>query len=147
MHVSQILPGKPADVVGVEPSATVRVAIALMKQRRVGSVLVLEQGNRLLGVLSERDVVHALASDLVNPLDRPVGDFARSDGPTASPHDTVQSVMEIMTATRARHVPVIQFGQVVGILSIGDIVKSCLNEKIQENAVLQEIARAHYFAN
>lgn len=124
-----------------------RVAMGLMRQHHIGSVLVLEQGKRLLGVLSERDVVHAFASDPVNLLDRPVIDFARNDGPTAAPEDTVQSVMELMTATRARHVPVIQYGRVVGIVSIGDVVKSYLNEKIQENAVLQEIARAQYFAN
>lgn len=147
MRVSQILPRKPADVVHVEPSATMRVAIGLMKQHRIGSVLVLQEGDRLRGVLSERDVVHAFASDPVNLLDRPVVDFARNDGPTAAPDDTVQSVMEVMTATRARHVPVIQHGRVLGLVSIGDVVKSCLNERMQENAVLQEIARAQYFAN
>jgi len=118
-----------------------------MKHHHIGSVLVLEAGARLRGVLSERDIVHAFVSDPVNLRDRPVIDFARNDGPTATPDDTVQSVMELMTATRARHVPIIQYGRVVGIVSIGDVVKSCLNEKIQENAVLQEIARAQYFAN
>jgi CBS domain-containing protein len=147
MRVSQILPRKPADVVHVGPAATMRVAIELMKRHGVGSVLVLEHDHRLLGVLSERDVVHALASEAVNLLDRPVIGYVRNDGPTAAPDDTVQSVMEVMTATRARHVPVIQYGRVVGIVSIGDVVKSCLNERIQENAVLQEIARAQYFAN
>ncbi len=146
MRVSQILPRKRAGFVCIEPSATVREAVTLMKHYRIGSVLVVEEGNRLLGVLSERDVVYAVASEPINVLDRPALDFARRDAATTTPDDTVQSVMELMTATRARHIPVVQFGRVVGIVSVGDVVKSCLNEKIQENAVLQEIARAQYFA-
>jgi CBS domain-containing protein len=64
------------------------------------------------------------------------------DSPVASAQDTVQSVMQTMTATRARHVPVLERGRVIGIVSIGDIVKSRLDEKIQENTVLQDLARA-----
>jgi len=147
MRVSAVLTRKRAEVVWVAPSVTMREAIGLMRQRHVGSVMVLEEGDRLLGVLSERDVVHAFASGAANLLDRPVIDFARKSGPTAAPDDSVQSVMELMTATRARHVPILQYGRVIGIVSIGDVVKSCLSDKIQENAVLQEIARAQYFAS
>lgn len=146
VRVSQILPRKRAGFICVEQPGTVREAVALMKRHRVGSVLITEEGNRLLGVLSERDVVHAIASEPAGVLDRPALDFAHRDAPTATPDDTVQAVMELMTATRARHIPVVQFGRVVGIVSIGDVVESFLNEKIQENAVLQEIARAQYFA-
>jgi CBS domain-containing protein len=123
-----------------------REAVRLMQLRDVGSVLVVEEADRLLAVLSERDVVHAQALSPVNLLDRPVIEFARRDSPTVEPDDTVQSVMELMTATRSRHIPVIQYGRVIGIVSIGDVVKSLLYEKTQENAVLQEIARAQYFA-
>lgn len=130
----------------MERSATVREAVALMKRHHIGSVLIVEEGDRLLGVLSERDVVYALAAEAANVLDRPAIDYAHRDAPIATPEDTVQSVMELMTATRARHIPVIKFGRVAGIVSIGDVVESSLNEKIQENAVLQEIARAQYFA-
>ncbi len=145
MRVSQILPRKRAGFICVEQSATLREAVALMKRHRIGSVLVVEDGNCLLAVLSERDVVHAVASE-AGVLDRPALEFAHRDAPTAAPDDTIDSVMELMTATHARHIPVVQFGRIVGIVSVGDVVKSFLNEKMQENAVLQEIARAQYFA-
>ncbi len=147
MRVSEILPTKRSSLVHVGPSATVGSAVRLMRQHRVGCVLVLDSDRSLMGVLSERDVVHAFALDPVNLLDRLALDIAHKDSPTASSHDTIQSVMEVMTATRSRHVPVIEFGRVIGIVSIGDVVKSRLEEKTQENAVLQEIARAQYFAS
>jgi CBS domain-containing protein len=146
MRVSQILPIKRRDLVSVAPSATVRSAIALMQRQRVGAVLLLDEEQRLLGVLSERDIVHGLATAALGLLERPVSDVAHTDAPVATPEDTVQSIMELMTVTRARHVPVVQFGRVVGIVSIGDIVKSRLDEKTLENVVLQEIARAQFFA-
>lgn len=146
IRVSQILPRKRAGLVQVPSTAVVATAVALMKQHRVGSVLILDQYGGLLGVLSERDLVHAIASDPMRLLNRTVLEIARTEVPTASPEDTVQSVMELMTATHSRHVPVIQFGRVVGLVSIGDVVKSRLEEQTRENAVLQEIARAQYFA-
>jgi len=147
MRVSEILPTKRSSLVQVAPSITVGAAIRLMREHRVGCVLVLDADRRLMGVLSERDVVHAFAADPANLLERPALEIAQRHSPTANPHDTVQSIMEIMTATRSRHVPVIEFGRVIGIVSIGDVVNSRLEEKSHENAVLQEIARAQYFAN
>jgi CBS domain-containing protein len=146
IRLSQILPKKRAALVHVAPTAPVAIAVGLMKQHRVGSVLILDPYGGLLGVLSERDVVHAFASDPMHLLNKTVLEIARTEVPTASPEDTVQSVMEVMTATRSRHVPVIQFGRVVGLVSIGDVVKSRIEEQTRENAVLQEIARAQYFA-
>ncbi len=147
IRVNQILPQRKVALVHVAPNALVATAIGLMKQHRVGSVLILDPHGGLLGVLSERDVVHAMAADPVTLLQKTVLEIARTHVPTASPEDTVQSVMEVMTATRSRHVPVIQFGRVVGLVSVGDVVKSRIEEQTRENAVLQEIARAQYFAN
>jgi CBS domain-containing protein len=147
MRVSQLLPRKRSDLVQVTPSATVGTAIGLMRANHVGAVLVVDPDRRLLGVLSERDVVHAFASNPLNLLDKPVLEVARRDNPTAAPDDTVQSIMELMTATHSRHLPVLRHERVVGIISIGDVVKSRIEEQSQENAVLQEIARAQYFAN
>jgi CBS domain-containing protein len=142
MRISQILPTKRSDVVSVPPTAKVRAAIGLMKREHVGAVLILDEDKRLLGVLSERDVVHSLDSPIADPFERPVSEVMHRDSPVASAQDTVQSVMQTMTATRARHVPVLERGRVIGIVSIGDIVKSRLDEKIQENTVLQDLARA-----
>lgn len=146
MRVSQILSGKRLGIVRVEPSASIARAVGLMKSEHVGAVLVIDPDGRLVGVLSERDVVYGLASDPAGLLDRAVMDILRKDVPVAALQDTVQSVMEVMTATRTRHVPVVQYGRVIGIVSIGDIVKSRMDEKTQENAVLQEIARAQFVA-
>lgn len=146
MRVSQILPIKRSGLVRVPSSANVLTAISLMQREHVGAVLVLDEEDRLLGVLSERDVVYGFASDPQDLLRKPVLEVARRDSPVAGLEDTVQSVMERMTATRARHVPVVRFGRVIGVVSIGDIVKSRLDEKTQENTVLQEIARAQFFA-
>jgi len=147
MRVSQILTSKRGDVVRVAPTASVAMAIGLMRREHVGSILVLDEESRLVGVIDERDVVHGFATNPDGLLERPVVELMRRDGPTAALDDTVQSVLEIMTTSRSRHVPIVRHGRVVGIVSIGDIVKSRLDEKIQENTVLQEIARAQFFAN
>jgi CBS domain-containing protein len=68
----------------------------------------------------------------------------RTDGPVATLEDSVLSVMEVMTAARARHVPIVKYGRAIGIVSIGDVVKSRLDETMQENSVLQDIARVHW---
>jgi CBS domain-containing protein len=146
MRISEILLMKRSDLVGVGPTATIRDAITLMKREHVGAVLVLDADRRLLGVLSERDVVHSLDAATPDPFERPVREVMRRDNPVASPADTVQSIMQSMTTTRARHVPVLEWGRVIGIVSIGDVVKSRLDEKTQENVVLQELARARVFA-
>jgi CBS domain-containing protein len=146
MRISEILLMKRSDLVGVAPTATVRDAITLMKREHVGAVLVLDADGRLVGVVSERDIVHSLDSEIPDPFERPVQEVMRIDGPVASPSDTVQSAMQTMTTTRARHVPVLEWGRVIGIVSIGDVVKSRLDEKTQENVVLQDLARARVFA-
>lgn len=146
MRISQILPTKRRDLVSVAPDATLRGAIQLMKREHVGAVLVLDDERRLLGVLSERDIVHSLDPDADDAFERPVLEIMRRESPVASAQDTVQWVMQTMTATRARHVPIVEWGRVIGIVSIGDIVKSRLDEKTQENTVLQDLARARVLA-
>jgi len=146
MRISQILSGKRLDLVSVAPTSSIRTAIALMKREHVGAVVVLDADRRLLGVLSERDIVHSLDPEVPDPFQRPINQVMRRDSPVASMQDTVRSVMQTMTATRARHVPVVELGRVVGIVSIGDIVTSRLDEQIQENTVLQDLARARTIA-
>jgi CBS domain-containing protein len=146
MRISQILPTKRRDLVSVPAAATLRGVIQLMKREHVGAVLVLDDERRLLGVLSERDIVHSLDLESGDPFERPVLEVMRRESPVASAQDTVQSVMQTMTATRARHVPIVEWGRVIGIVSIGDIVKSRLDEKMQENTVLQDLARARVIA-
>jgi len=143
MRIRQILQSKRLDVVVIAPDSTIRAAINLMKQERVGSLVVIDPNRRLLGVLSERDVIHSLASEGAEVLQRPVDSIMRTDGPVVRLEDTVQFAMQVMTEKRARHVPVVDARRIIGLVSVGDIVKSRLNEKIQENGILQDIARIH----
>lgn len=147
MRISQILRTKRSDVVVISPDATLRTAIALMTRERVGALVVVDEEQHLLGVVSERDIIQSLdldEPDLVFTLVRKV---MRTDGPVATLEDSLQSVMEVMTATRARHVPIVKYGRPIGIVSIGDIVKSRLDETMQENSILQDIARVHWLAS
>jgi CBS domain-containing protein len=147
MRISQILRTKRPDVVVITPEATIRSAIDLMKRERVGALVVVDEEQRLLGVICERDIIQNLDFEGLTLLGASVHTVMRTDGPVAGLEDTVRSVMEVMTATRARHVPVVEYGHPIGIVSIGDVVKSRLDETIQENNVLQEIARAHWLVS
>jgi CBS domain-containing protein len=146
MRIRQILQSKRLDVVVISPASTIGAAIKLMKQERVGSLVVIDTNRHLLGVLSERDVIHSLASEGADVLYRPVDSIMRTDGPVVTLEDNVQYAMQLMTEKRARHVPVVDADRMIGVVSIGDIVKSRLNEKIQENGILQDIARIHILA-
>ena len=147
MRISQILRTKRPDVVIIAPDATMRSAIDLMRRERVGALVVVDEEQCLLGVISERDIIHNLDFEGADMLGARVHTVMRTDGPVAKLQDTLQSVMEVMTATRARHVPVVEYGHPIGIVSIGDVVKSRLDETIQENSVLQDIARNHWLVS
>jgi CBS domain-containing protein len=115
-----------------------------MTREHVGALLVVDHEERLLGVISERDIIHNLHSRGTELMRSHVNSVMRTDGPVAALEDTVMSVMEVMTAARARHVPVIRYGRPIGIVSVGDVVKSRLSETIQENSVLRDFARVHW---
>jgi CBS domain-containing protein len=148
MLISQILRTKRSDVVVISPEATLRGAIATMVREHVGALVVVDDDQRLMGVVSEREIIHQL--DTENPgvmLNAPVRTVMRTDVPIAAIEDTVRSVMEVMTAVRARHVPVVRYGRPIGIVSLGDVVKSRLNETMQENNVLKDIAQVHWLSS
>jgi CBS domain-containing protein len=147
MLISQILRTKRSDVVVISPEATIRSAISLMVSERVGALVVVDGDNRLLGVASEREIIHGLDSGGPEFMSTPVHRLMRTDVPVVALDDTVRSVMEIMTAARARHVPVVAYGCPIGIVSLGDIVKSRLSETIQENTVLHDIALVHWLSS
>jgi len=100
-----------------------------------------------MGVVSEREIIQNLDLEGPDLMGTTVRNVMRTNVPVASQEDTVLSVMEIMTAVRARHVPVVAYGRPIGIVSIGDIVKSRLDETIQENTVLKDIARVRWHAS
>jgi CBS domain-containing protein len=112
-----------------------------MEARGIGAVVVVTSDGKLSGVVSERDIIVALALRANTALELPVGQLIGPPGPVVAPTDSIHDAMKLMTEHRARHLPVISGRSVVGVLSIGDAVKARLSEKIAENLVLQEIAR------
>ena len=120
--VSVIVNGKAPGVVTVAPGAPVRQAVSQMTAEGVGAVVVSSDGSRVEGILSERDVLTGL--DRLGPelLDQPVSAVCTTDVVTATVHDSVADVMELMTARRIRHLPVTSTGQLYGVVSVGDLV-------------------------
>ena len=146
MLISQILRTKRLDVVAIAPEGTLRAAIAMMVREHVGALVVVDEDQHLLGVVSEREIIQTLDVNDPDVMSTPVRQIMRTDVPVASLDDTVLSVMEVMTAVRARHVPVVKYGRPIGVVSIGDIVKSRLDETMQENSVLKDFARVHWLS-
>jgi CBS domain-containing protein len=140
MRVEEVLKTKGNRVITVIESASIKDAAKIMDAHRVGALVVLTPAGTLKGIVSERDIVSALARCGNCALELQVRDLTMLGGPVVAPTDSILSAMEIMTERRARHLPVVTDQSVVGMLSIGDAVKARLSEKINENLVLQEIA-------
>jgi CBS domain-containing protein len=114
-------------VITVSPDTTVRDLVALLVEKNIGAVLVATHERPVAGIVSERDVVRGLA-DGPGVLDRPVSDLMTAEVVTAEPHQSVHELMKLMTQRRIRHVPVVTDGELQGIVSIGDVVKSRIDE-------------------
>jgi CBS domain-containing protein len=138
MTVSIILAGKGREIVSIEPNATLASAVALLAQKRIGAVLILGAGRRIAGILSERDIVRALAERGARALEEPVSQVMTRKVSTCTDSETVASIMERMTEGKFRHVPVVDQGQVVGIISIGDVVKHRLHEMERDSAAMRD---------
>ena len=120
--VAALLQRKGSEVFSVPPSASVFEAIEVMAEREVGALLVME-GQRLVGVLSERDYARKVILKGRASRDTPVREIMTAEVVTVSPQQTVDECMALMTAERVRHLPVVDGGRVVGVVSIGDLVK------------------------
>jgi len=128
MNVETILRKKGNWVATIRPDATVADAIDMLNRERIGAIVVSEDGIGVDGILSERDIVIALAGDGKDLLSRPVADIMTRTVITCDPSDTVGELMAEMTNRRIRHFPVVAEGRLIGIVSIGDLVKSRLDE-------------------
>lgn len=137
MTVNAILESKGRQIVSVKPDARLSDAIRLLAEKRIGAVLVM-QGTRVDGILSERDIVRVLAERGGAVLDEPVSAIMTRKVTTCSRADTVAMLMEKMTAGKFRHLPVIEEGRVVGLVSIGDIVKRRVMEYENEQEALRD---------
>jgi len=138
MTVSIILASKGREVVSVDPNATLSSAVALLAEKRIGALLVLGVDRRIVGILSERDIVRLLAERGAGALDAPVSLVMTRKVSTCTEGETIASIMERMTDGKFRHVPVVDQGRVVGIVSIGDVVKHRLQEMERDSAALRD---------
>ncbi len=137
MTVRAILDTKGHQVQSVEPDTKLADAIKLLSQRRIGAVLVLSQG-RIEGILSERDIVRVLGERGASVLEEPVSAAMTRKVVSCREKDTVSEMMEVMTNGKFRHLPVVEDGRVVGLISIGDIVKWRVGEYEREQEALRE---------
>ncbi|MFO1074588.1 MAG: CBS domain-containing protein [Geminicoccaceae bacterium] len=140
MQVREILSAKGGRVVTIRPDATVATAVHRLALERVGALVVSEDGSAIAGILSERDVVAALAEQGAGVLavDLRVSDLMTRRVITCRPEDQVKTVMAEMTRRRVRHLPVVEGSRLMGIVSIGDVVKSRLEEMELETLVLRD---------
>lgn len=127
MLIAEILKDKGGAVFTAAPADDLQSTINALDQKRVGALVICE-GDRVVGILSERDLVRAVASHGRDALSKPVSEYMTQDVVFAEPTETVGVLMERMTDRRIRHLPVIQNGRLVGVVSIGDLVKSKIAE-------------------
>jgi CBS domain-containing protein len=143
MNVKAILAAKKLGgaIISIEPTADLATAAKLLSKHRIGSVVIRGAGGRLAGILSERDIVRALSEQGADALALQVGQVMTRDVATCGEDDTVASIMERMTAGRFRHMPVVANGRLVGLISIGDVVKQRVEEIEGESEAMRDYIR------
>ena len=132
MTIATILRHKGHEIASVSPKARVPEIVKELTDRRIGAVLVRDSADQLLGIVSERDIVAALARDGLGVLDMTAAQLMSSSLFTVQPTTTVAEAMTRMTESRVRHLPVLDAGELVGLISIGDVVKARLSEQAAE---------------
>jgi CBS domain-containing protein len=145
MNVKAILAAKSGNLGGnlitIEPTADLAAAASLLAQHRIGAVVIRGAGGRLAGILSERDIVRTLAEQGAAALTVPVGQVMTREVETCGENDSVASLMERMTAGKFRHMPVVEQGQLIGLISIGDVVKQRVEEFERESEAMRDYIR------
>jgi CBS domain-containing protein len=138
MTVRAILDTKGHQVESIQPRAKLSAAVKALGEKRIGAILVLNMAGNIEGILSERDIVRVLAERGAAALDEPVSAVMTKKVVICRAEDTVAGIMEVMTIGKFRHLPVVEDGKVVGIISIGDIVKWRVREYETEQEALRE---------
>lgn len=142
MRVSNLLATKGHEVATISQERSVSDAVQMLKERRIGALIVTGADAPLVGILSERDVVRALAESGAAALDLKVTDLMSAEVTTCDESTSVTDLMGLMTAKRIRHVPVVHEGQLVGMVSIGDVVKARFDELEHEKQDLLDYVSA-----
>jgi CBS domain-containing protein len=143
MIVNRILSLKGREVATIEPGRTLSEAAKVLAERRIGSLLIVDGQKPVAGIISERDIVRAIANHGAAALEEPVSRFMTEKVLTCTGETSITDVMELMTQQKFRHVPVVEGGRLVGIISIGDVVKERLEEvEAEAEAIKEYIATA-----
>jgi len=138
MTVRAILDAKGGNVVTIEPTASLEQAAKILAERRIGALVITGPEQRVVGIVSERDVVAMLSARGCHALDVPLTSVMTRNVTTCAPSDTISTIMERMTTGKFRHVPVVEQGRLTGIISIGDVVKHRLQEMENEQNALRD---------
>jgi CBS domain-containing protein len=141
MMIKNILKSKGDAVITIGVFETVGDALDAMVEHKIAA-LVLTNGAKVIGVVSERDILRAISENGVSILNAPVGHIAADRLVTVAPEETTKRIMQLMTRSHIRHLPVMENGQLAGIVSVGDIVKYRLEELEMESNVLRDLAVA-----
>lgn len=138
MTVGILLKHKSGSLVTIAPDATLSQAVASLAEHRIGAIVAIDDGGHLAGILSERDVVRILAEKGPDVLSDPVSSVMTRAVVTCTQDESIPVIMERMTRGRFRHVPVVERGRLIGIISIGDVVKHRVEEMERESAELRD---------
>src|SRR6516225_12202172 len=138
MTISKILAEKGRKIVSIEPAATLQSAATLLAEKRIGAVLILGADRHVVGILSERDIVRAIGERGVDVLGEPVSVAMTRKVSTCNETELVSSIMERMSAGKFRHMPVVDHGQPVGMISIGDVVKHRLQAMERDSVAMRD---------
>ncbi len=138
MRVEAMLAAKGDKVVTARPDAAIATVIRMLKLEGIGALVVSEDGVRILGIISERDIVRALVDHGADVLNMRVAELMTRSVKTCAPEANINDVMAEMTSSRVRHLPVVRDGELCGIISIGDVVKNRLEELETETSVLRD---------
>jgi CBS domain-containing protein len=140
--VSSILKHKGHDVVTVAPQQTVTWVVEVLAQNRIGAVPVVNEGGQLIGIISERDIIRGMSKHAEAVLTLPAHQLMTREVKTCASEDQLVDIMEVMTLQRIRHLPVVENGELRGIVSIGDVVKQRLEEVQSEAEELRSYIRS-----
>jgi CBS domain-containing protein len=141
MNVKAILAAKGGDIISIEPTADLAAAVKLLSAHRIGAVVIRGAGGRLAGILSERDIMRAIYEHGAAALTLPVGQVMTRNVTTCGEDDSIASIMERMTTGKFRHMPVVSKGELIGLVSIGDVVKQRVGEIEQESEAMRDYIR------
>ena len=137
MNVAAILKGKGRAVATARPETMLQAVTEKLTAKRIGALVIVGASGQVVGIISERDIIRAIAENGAECLQRPVSEFMTREVVTCSEADTLEELMAIMTAGRFRHIPVVEDGALVGIVSIGDVVKHHIAEVEMEASALR----------